>query len=464
MATYYVSSVIGNSAFNGTTWALAKPTVTEALALATTTGDIIYVDSAHSESSGADIAWNVPTAETYVSIISVNRAGSVTTGHSGWLKGAAVTISANTFGIGIATTGAQNVYIYGFVFTGHTGSSNLNHFSICGSPGAVLRSVTLEECDISTPGTSTVTMIQLGNTANVSQAMPIITFKNVLLAGHNSTSAGVVLLRNADFRATGLTIAYNTAKPGLLVDFIAGVTALVDIRDSDLSGYENSSGTLFSIASLRQGQISLRNCKLSPNPTKTPSGTWQSNAVFVQYVNVDSGDTKTTLAVYNRLGTMLSTESVYRTTSPAYQIGSVPVGLQIVTTADCNPAEPFIARWFLNGFDTNTSSVTATVKIIHDSATNLNDKNLWSDVEYVSSASFPLGSLVSSRSATPMDGSATDHASDSDTWVGTGGFANANKQKVEKVFVPAEGSVVGCRLSVGIASKTLYVDPQVIIT
>lgn len=473
MATYYVSSVIGNSDANsGATWTLAKATVAGALAVATTTGDIIYVDSAHVFAPAAAITWDVGTAGQRVQIISVNRNGSTTTGHSGFLAGAKETVGSNAQAFTIGTTRGGVFYIFGMYIEANNGasSSNVVNFPGPSSGGLVL---TCESCTISTPGTGAQAEITFG-TISAARQVPLIKLKDCTFIAHSNTSSagGVITTNVVELEIINPTFQYAGAnKPPSLFRPVG--TCQIKVIDGDISGF--NSGQLVLVTDFYGGDITFASLKKSGTPTVV-SGTWPaSNASEVIEINTDSADTKTVLSYRTRLGTLLSTESVYRTTATAFQIGSVGVGWQIVTTSACNEGEPFVCSWLTNGFDTNTSAKTGSVKIIHDSATNLHNRNCWIEYEYVSSASFPIGTLGSGRNVQPFDGTSVDLASDSDTWSGVNGTSfpvttTGNKQKVTSgtvggttTFTPAEGSAVMARLFVGVATKTLYVDPQVIV-
>ncbi len=103
MATIFLSSVDGSDSDNGSTWALAKATLTGALAAISADGDIIKVDSAHSETIAADAAYTVPKR---IKIVSVNRSGS-----DALLAGASIKTDGNKI---IEMTGTGYAfYVYG---------------------------------------------------------------------------------------------------------------------------------------------------------------------------------------------------------------------------------------------------------------------------------------------------------------------------------------------------------------
>lgn len=457
MATYYVSSVVGDNS-DGLTWATAKTSVAAALALAVD-GDTILVDSAHSFNSGsANIIWNAASGAS-VAIISVNRNGSTTTGYSAWLAGATETVGASTFGFAIAQTGAQNLYIFGMVFVPSTGNSSANIISVCVTAEAVNKNVVFESCTFSVVSTITTNpSLAFGNTSGSAHVMSNITLRNCTINTKNATTGAGIGLRNAKIMFSNLTVGYAGAnKAAFLFDSFTGCVPSVDVLDSDLSGYEKSGGAYIDLANFRGGDIRFVNCKLSGTPSLT-SGTWQTNAVSITLINTDSADTKTVFDFRNRLGTILAATSIYA--DDGAEMGGVNVGWQIVTTADCDEFEPFITPW-INRWGNSTSAQTQTIEFVHDSATAMHDRNIWAEFERVSDAGFPLGTLLSVRNALPFDGSSSNWAAGAATWTGTGGFSNENKQKLSSGSItPAEKSLLRARVFVGVASKTLYLDPN----
>ncbi len=101
-------------------------------------------------------------------------------------------------------------------------------------------------------------------------------------------------------------------------------------------------------------------------------------------------------------------------------------------------------------------SLTATVEILRDNATNLTDADVWLEVNYLGTSGFPQGTLITDRVADVMATAANQTAS-SVTW-DTTGMANPNKQKLAVTFTPQEAGYVIARVMLA-ANTTLYVDP-----
>lgn len=451
MATYYVSSVSGDNT-TGASWATAKTTVTAGLALATADGDIIYVDSAHSVNAGASIVWDIATNNTAVSVISVNRNGSTTTGHAGFLAGAAETAGAGAFTFTICNaTRAAKFYFYGLVIQGATGANN-GLLTVASVSNAICH-VTMDTCTLKSTSTNSNVQIALGSGLSGGVLGNKVILKDCTFTLQNSTATIAVRLQSGYVTITNPTITFSGAtKPSGLFSTPQG---FAEIMDGDLSGYDKSGGAYFntSIAGTI-GRAIVRNCKLSSVPSII-TGTWLGDSAEVYLINADGADTHNIFSYYTRLGTLTVDTSVYYNTGPKFD-GS-QLSWKIVTTAQAGQSEPFITPWMTNWSD-KTSSSTLSLSVVND-GTTYTDQNMWAEFEYLSSASFPSGTLATTRNATPFDSAGTNITTDSASWTGTGGFGSAVKQILSSTFSPSERSLLRGRLSIGAASKTLYLNP-----
>jgi len=264
---------------------------------------------------------------------------------------------------------------------------------------------------------------------------------------------GDVVIVNCTHVAAGATLSPQ------LFSFAPSINTptLLRVIDSDLGTFSGTN--LIDVGNFAMGQIELVNVKLHATPAAAlVTGTWPSNNGEIFLVNVDSGDTNNVFEYRNRLGTIVESTSVYL--SGGAEFNAAGISWQITTTSACDEYEPFTTPW-LHGPFSGTSEISPRLEFVHDSATDLTDRNCWGEFEYVSSSSFPIGTLATDRNAEPFTGSAVDHTNSSETWTGTGGFSNENKQYVTKTFTPAENSLLRARLTVAATSKTLYLNPAI---
>lgn len=461
MATVYVSSVDGSDADSGADWTNAKATIAGALLLCTGSTNIIYVDSAHAYvSSGAGITWNMPN-DGAVSIISVNR------GTMARQTGASETVGTNAFACILFSANFSNsYYVYGMTVQSASGTSATNTLTICSATAASI-AARFVSCTLSCRSTNTsagVTAFILGCTSGASNIKPQIVFKTCAFNIANQANQKGISLRVCDVMIHNSTVGYSGgAKP--LILFTSGTGSSsgkfnLKISDCDLSGYEASGGAYFEVANWAEAETILRNCKLSPTPSLT-TGAWLTNVSSITMINVDSGDTNNVFEYRNRLGTITENSSIYANRGAKFN-GS-GISWEIVTSSFCSEYENFVTPWLFKWVESIVST-TVGFRVVHDSATDLNDRNAWQEIEYISDASFPKGTMLSGRSAVPFDGTAVDWTNDSEAWTGTGGFSNPNTQTRESTFTPAEKSLIRGRLLFGIASKTIYLDPALRVT
>lgn len=454
MASYFCSSVAGDNT-TGASWATAKTTLTGALALATASGDIVFVDAAHTESTAsAAVTLDAPTSATAISVISVTRSGTGTA-NTGQAAGASVTVGTNAFSLTIGNARIQALYFFGIAFHVNNGASASNFIKLGGAFGGQFE---FESCTFDTPGSST----SVGIAFSTSALSPIskIRLINCTVVAPNVAGAAQFNVGFAEVFISNLTLTFSATKPTTL---FKGNTAPSDVRivDSDLSPYNAASSAYVNVATINGGTWLFRNCKLNATPTIV-AGTWVgNNTPSVTVINCDSNDTHNIFAYYTRLGTITIDTSVYATSGALFDTANL--SWKIVTTAACSKVEPFVTPW-LYKWNTSTSSLVASLEINHDNATLMNDLTMWAEFEYLGSATFPNGTMASNRNAAPMDGSGSNWATGALSWTGTGGFTNPNPQKTTKTFTPAEKSLQAGRLCVGVASKTLYLDPELILT
>ena len=112
--------------------------------------------------------------------------------------------------------------------------------------------------------------------------------------------------------------------------------------------------------------------------------------------------------------------------------------------------------------DSVGSSKTVTVEILHDSATNLTDGEIWLEVEYLGTSGFPLSSFVSDAKSDVL-ATAADQTTSSETWTTTG-MTNPNKQKLSVTFTPQEAGYFQAKVYLAKASKTVYICPKLTVS
>ncbi len=177
--------------------------------------------------------------------------------------------------------------------------------------------------------------------------------------------------------------------------------------------------------------------------------------------NCDSGDTHYRYRKSTQFGTIQDETTLVRTGGASD--GATTYSLKMVTNANseypiCTLDAPEIVQWN----DTVGSAITATVEILFDSATALNDDEVWVEVMYLGTSGVPLASFISDEKADVL-ATAAAQTSSSVTWTTTG-MSNPNKRALAVTLTPQEAGFLHCIVKLAKASTTIYLDPLITVT
>lgn len=449
MATVYVNSGAAGAG-TGADWTNAFTTVTAALS-GRASGDIIYVHKTHSVTAGAAITWTLINGN--LSIICVDKDAS-----DAWSTGAVEKVGTFNGIFTIAQVSTSSLFVYGMTIGGATGNQGNGNTIIGAAAGANGGTIEFNTCTFTMESTNTSSgQIRLGGAAQADSRGLVIDFNDCTFnLPNHAGSAGIIGMGQCRVHITNPTIGFfGASKPTVLFFARDDSSAPGDLTVSgDLSGFNSTSGVLVGVGNFGAGSMLFKGCKLSTSTTSITSGTWPGNASSITLRNVDSGDTLTTFEYRNRLGTLTEDTATYAASGASFN--STPVSWQIVTTAACDEYNPFVAP-LLSIWNTSTSAQTATVETLWDSATGLKDTEIWLEIAYLSSASFPLYTVADDRNATPFVSSGTAQATSAVTW--TEALTNDNEQYVSVAFTAADVGIVEGHVYVARASTTLYIDP-----
>jgi len=107
---------------------------------------------------------------------------------------------------------------------------------------------------------------------------------------------------------------------------------------------------------------------------------------------------------------------------------------------------------------TEGSAITVRVEVLTDGVT-LTDGDFWIEVNYLGSASYPLGSIESSAKSNIL-ATAANLSTSSEGWTTTD-LSSPVKQYAEVTFTPQESGPIEIVACLAKASTTVYVDPDV---
>lgn len=439
MATIYVRSTDGNNADNGSTWTLAKASIAGADAI-DAAGDTIYVSQVHSESTGTTVTWNFAgTTPNPTKIICGNDAAQPPT-------------AVATSGVVATTTTAQivingSIYCYGLAFKCGSGSSN-------GSigTGAAGNIQIFDHCAfwiVNTGTSSVIAPVEANPCKNIWNNCQIKfgnTAQSITFVQNNGT-----LLWNGGDAASGSSVPVTLFKHGTST----GIYVYVENVD-----FSNLGAMFLSSPPNAKSSVIFRNCKIPSGCTPLSSAISAGEAIVALY-NVDSGNTNYKLWIEKYEGTIRDETTVVRT-------GGASDGTTTIAWKMTSNANAVFPTFFLQSDEIVMWNEvigiarTVTVEIIHDSTTNLKDNEVWLELSYPGDSSSPKGSFVSDCTADFVT-TAADQASSSATWTTTG-LTNPNKQALSVTFTPQKKGFYIARVRLAKASKTIYVDPKLVVT
>ena len=442
MANIFVRSTDGSDADSGATWALAKATLTGAAGI-DVAGDTVWVSQNHAESSAVPITflW-AGTVAAPTRVLCGNDAAEPPT-------------ALATTGT-VSTTGNNNIslnatgyaYVYGLTFTAGNGAGTSSiEVHAAGTSYSVY-----ENCDfiIGSSGGGDVNI-----TSQISASSYLINCDFKFANAAEGINAGG---NGATSKITGGSIlAGGTSPATLFSNFSLGTNVLME--GFDLS---NGSSTM-NIANTAVTNISckLRNCKLPASWSGSINASTPGPGSVFELFNSDSADTNYRLEKKTQFGTVTHETTLVRTGGASD--GTTTISWKMASNADAEwnhqtLDSPEIVRWN----ETVGAPITITVDILHDSVTNLTDKEIWLEAQYLGTSGFPLGSFVDDAAADYL-ASAADQTASSAAWTTTG-MTNPNKQKLSVTFTPQEKGFIHGVVKMAKASYTAYVDPKITVT
>lgn len=446
MANIYVRSTDGSDADNGSTWALAKATLSGAAAI-DAAGDFIYVSQVHAESSGsAQTISFAGTAANPVRVICGNDGAAPPTA----VATAAVVTTTGNFAIAIS----GSAYVYGITFDAGTGASGASaSISLNNSANHFQR---FEQCSfrLNTSGSSQT----LHTTSAVASTGQTKTTWIACSVRFGSTSHSIQLNRGV-FEWEGGSLLSGGTSPSTLFT-ISGTSNYQGIAHISGVDFSNASSSVNLVTGQTPGYVLFRNCKL---PASWSGGVFTGTFApggRVEMHNCDAADTNYRLWVEDYSGNIKSETTIVVTGGASD--GTTPLAWKMASTANASyPVtalhSPEIVKWN----DTTGSAITATVEIITDNVT-LTDAECWIEVQYLGTSGFPLSVFVSDAKADIL-ATAANQSSSSVTWTTTG-LGTPVKQKLSVTFTPQEKGFLHAVVHLAKASTTVYVDPLLTIT
>lgn len=443
MANIYVRSTDGVNTDNGSTWALAKLDMNGGQSI-DAAGDTIWVSQAHAESTGSGtVTWDFAgTAASPVRVLCGNDAAEPPT--------SLATTATETF------TSAATLVVRGYIYAyGHTISvgSTTTGVSMTLAQSVYAKQI-YEQCSFQIGGTGS------SNIIIASSAGGTVIWKSCTVRFNEGTQQAITFTAGAaEFYWQGGSAISGTATPGTKALFCPAIDSKILVEDVDLSNFSSSLKLVRTSTYGAATRFVIRNCKLPASFANFIDTAFTAPGRAEMY-NCDSGATNYKIWIEDYLGKINAETTLVRTSGASD--GTTGLSWKMVSNANASYplmplASPEIAAWN----DTTGSSVTATVEVLRDSATNLTDAEIWLEVEYLGSSGSPVGTHISDAKSDVL-ATAADQTASSVTWTTTG-MTNPNKQKLSVTFTPQLKGFVLARVMLAKASTTVYVDPMLTI-
>lgn len=446
----YVRSTDGNDSDTGLTWSLAKDTITAAInAMDFNSPGIIYVSDAHAEDSGVADDGEYMTANEATSPVLIVCGDDVATPPTTLTTSATFTSS----GANSAVALRGHFYAYGISFRAGAGSAYPIMY-LFGSSGDNL---VFDSCELRCENASGAASSRIF--ANTSGIYPLFRNCNFKFA---HTDAKIVIPNLTVIEGGGFLSGTSTPAVGVFSPDAARYwTSITGFNFSNLGSAVNlmTSGGEISI-----GHVVLRDCKLPTSWTGLMFDAldgWYSDT-RVELYNCDSGDTNYRVRVEDYVGALRDETTIVRTGGATD--GITPYSWKITTKSTIFfPGNVFIAPEIGLKMDTPGVSKTVSVEVCHDSqgagtGGKLTDAQAWLEVVYQGTSGYPGSSLITDMK--DIMAAAADQASSSETWTTTG-LSSPIKQTLAVTFTPQRKGWYRVLVHIGVASKTIYVCPEV---
>jgi hypothetical protein len=267
---------------------------------------------------------------------------------------------------------------------------------------------------------------------------------NFYLGNHANSR---IRLQNNGRIINGAILGYSTPTAIFTREGYGGPDAFIDNFNASIFG---SGKALLDVSSTGTKRTFFRNCRLGSSCALT-TGTPKKGASEAEFVNCAAGAVNYDYRFQNFAGDIYSEATI---------VYGATISRRLVSTANAD----YFSTLMLDGLFIYNSAVgsskTVTVELVTDNVT-LTDKDIWLEVEYLSSASYPIGSVVHTRPDIFATG--TNLTVSSVGWTTTG-LSTPVKQKLTASFTPQMAGPVKVRVCLAKASTTVYVDPKITIS
>ena len=416
---------------------LAKAATTFLVAVdAASAGDDIYIGMDHSETPGT-VTYTFPGTDS-----SPNRVISINTTTENYDKADNIQVDNSAANNSITING--HVTFFGVSLKS---GDDFNFFT--GGDKVIFCDSVLEV------DRTSGSQIRLGTNGIHVEVILINTDFNI----SNSNASAGISLNGGIFKWLGGTLTLGGTQPTTL--FIGlGRTNLVSIAGVDLSAATND---LIDVSPAFSLKLELQNCRLGVGTALTTGSISHTGITALMSGCDDStGNDLYRLEYVDFWGSTVHDDVIFRDSGASD--GTTNISWKMVSTGNAlefsEPTKsPPIVAWV-----DSTGAKTFTVHLNFDSATDLDDDEVWLEIEYLEASADTDSAFADDRTSdikASIDGSASAQATSTEAWTGTGGFTNENKQQLDVAATVNRVGPVIARVCLAKPSTTIYVDPKI---
>jgi hypothetical protein len=406
-------------------------------------GNTVYVGDNHAESQATTLPLTLALNQTTVSkIICHNHSGSYPPAATDLATGATVTETGSGLAINL-TANSGVLYVYGLTFSStNTGNITLSgQASLLSFDNCIFKVTTANIVLNSSNGGA---MLWNNCQVNFTSAASFIASVNCYFTWQNT----------AQVLVTGSTVPTN-----LFSESAVGSIGSILLEALDLS----QCVSIFNqVANTAIANWVVKDCKLNASTT-FPNET--NTGHVIQTIRSDSGATAYKSARYAVEGTETTETSITRVGGASDPTGQAQ-SRKIVTTANSQWLRPFKAEPYAIWNPRTAANVTVTVCGTINAGALPNNDDIWLEVEYLGSATFPIGTIKTTTKANLFAANAAV-ASDGSTWNGGGSGAGWSPFKLVATLSAPQPGMAGyihVRPRAAKPSTTFYIDPQVTLS
>lgn len=311
--------------------------------------------------------------------------------------------------------------------------------------------VNLEDCAIELTGGSSV--VECGSPSGGNK----LTLKETDVNFSNGGD-GFETNSQQEFEWDGGTLSFTGTQPTYLFRDASQRGSML-VKNVDLSSITT---TIFQMNQSAIIIAKMINCILNSSVTIATSIDYEGSSVTMLESDDTTGNDLYRIYYADYFGSVVHDDAIYRTAGAAYD--GTNISWQLVSSANAleyhRPLRvgiPILAKF------KTTGSKTFTCHLVFDNATDLQDDEVWIEVEYLGASANIQRSLANDRMADPM-ATPANQATSTESWTGTGGFTNENKHQL--VVTQTVNRVGMYKLWVCLAkpSTTIYACPKIEIS